>query len=413
MVAQGSSLHTERTFPFSLWKLTASIPIHKNGLLITLPPFVRSLFFIFVCLNLVLPEPLRAQNNPGMITGTITDADTGLPIAGAHAFIGSTLIGTVSDQNGHFELSRIPVGSHDLWVSMIGYEPMSESFTMNDSTRAAGLHFDLIMQTTVLQVGELTVTARRDRRWKKRLETYKKLFLGETPFAREAVILNSEVLDFDSNWLGNFQAWANEPLKIDNQALGYHVTYVLKEFKREGTTIRYDGDPLYEEMYATNEKEKNQWVQNRELAFHGSFHHFLLALKQGNTRDENFEVMHLPSIEDIPYNNRRFSIDPAKVIFPGEKEGEHMLSFTGVLEITYMEEKESHHYLRWSGKSPHSRPGFQRSWIRLTDGPTAIDANGEVIDPYGVTVYGYFAYERIADELPKEYRPQNSTFNSP
>jgi hypothetical protein len=31
------------------------------------------------------------------------------------------------------------------------------------------------------------------------------------------------------------------------------------------------------------------------------------------------------------------------------------------------------------------------------------------LDPYGVTVYGYFAFERIADDVPKEYRPAPET----
>ena len=295
---------------------------------------------------------------------------------------------------------------------MVGYEPISEDFTINDSTRVAGITFDLSIEPAIIEVGEVTVTARKDRRWKKRLRTFTKMFLGETPFSTEATILNPETLDFDSNWLGVFHARANEPLLIENYALGYNVKYVLKEFKREGTTIRYDGDPLFEELTPSNEEEKERWVQNRELAFHGSFHHFLLSLLDGVTKEEGFEIMHLPSIEDIPRSTRRFGIDHETLVVPGA-EGERLLSFNGVLEITYMNEKENHHYLRWKGESPHQKPSFQRSWIRLTDGPTAIDPNGEIIDPYGVTVYGYYAYERIADELPKEYRPLSSNINNP
>ena len=94
--------------------------------------------------------------------------------------------------------------------------------------------------------------------------------------------------DFDSNWLGAFQARAVEPLLITNNALGYRVKYVLKEFKREGSTIRYDGDPLFEELSPETEEQEQRWVQNRELAFHGSFHHFLLALLDGETTERRF-----------------------------------------------------------------------------------------------------------------------------
>ena len=344
----------------------------------------------------------------GRVEGIVHDDETGQPIAGAHAFIGSTMLGTVTDGDGRFEIDYIPAGTHSLWLSMVGYTPISEDFTINDSTLATGHSFELIMEPAIVQVGELTVTAKRDRRWKRRLRTFKKMFLGETPFSNETVITNPEMLDFDSNWLGVFKANAGEPLYITNNALGYNVTYVLKEFKREGSTIRYDGDPLFEELVPKTDEQKEQWMQNRELAFHGSFHHFILALMDGRSEEEGFEILHLPSIEDIPSTNRRFRIDPKNLIVPGSSPEEKLLAFTGVLEISYLNEKEGHHYLRWKGDSPHKRPSYQTSWIRLTSGPTAIDANGEVIDPYGVTVYGYFAYERIADELPKEYRPTSS-----
>ena len=35
-----------------------------------------------------------------------------------------------------------------------------------------------------------------------------------------------------------------------------------------------------------------------------------------------------------------------------------------------------------------------------------VDYKGDVLDPYGVTFYGFLAYERVADELPREYRPE-------
>jgi hypothetical protein len=28
------------------------------------------------------------------------------------------------------------------------------------------------------------------------------------------------------------------------------------------------------------------------------------------------------------------------------------------------------------------------------------------VERYGVTVSGYFGFERVADQMPKEYRPQ-------
>ncbi len=348
----------------------------------------------------------------GALHGTVVDAETDLPVIGAHVFVGSTLIGTVTDREGAYSLKRVPAGAHSLWVSMMGYEPSSQEFAIEDAPGLAPIRLDFSLEPAVLQVGELTVTAKRDRRWKKRLRRFEDMFLGETPFSRQTEILNPEVLDFDANWLGSFKARAQAPLHIENRALGYKIKYVLKEFERNGSTIRYDGDPLFEELLPETLEDRNRWLQNRQAAFYGSFHHFLLALLDGKTDEEGFELMHIPSEEDIARNQRRFGITAEEIVMAGEKPSETLLSFHGLIEITYLNERESLDYLRWKGRSPHRSPAFQRSWIQLTDGPTAIDPNGEIIDPYGVTVYGYYAYERVADELPKEYRPPDNVFSN-
>jgi len=41
----------------------------------------------------------------------------------------------------------------------------------------------------------------------------------------------------------------------------------------------------------------------------------------------------------------------------------------------------------------------------LNEHPITIDADGEVNEPYGATVFGHFSYERLADLTPREYRP--------
>lgn len=336
-----------------------------------------------------------------VVTGTATDASTGLPLAGAHAFLGETMIGTATDADGRFELTMLPSGPQTLWISMIGYEPEKKDFIIGDTT---SFSFDLALQPMVLELGEVTVNARKDRRWKKRYKTFERLFLGESDLSDFVTISNKEVLDFDANWLGRFSAKATESLLIENEALGYRVQYVLKEFSREGITIRYDGDPFFEEMEPTSDAQATMWEENRKEAYLGSFKHFLLALLDGSTYEAGFRLKHIPSVDDIRDPNRRFSIKPDNLLRAGEHPGDLLLAFRGVIEITYVNEYEGPDYQKWQGSSPHRRQQHQRSWIRLTTGPTLIDPIGEIVDPYGVTVYGYYAFERVANDLPKEYR---------
>lgn len=347
--------------------------------------------------NTALSQP----DTTAVVQGTALDASTGTPLAGAHAFLGETMIGTATDADGRFALTNIPSGPHTLWISMIGYEPEKQDFIVGDTT---SFTFDLSLQPMVLALGEVTVNARKDRRWKKRYNTFERLFLGESDLSDFVTITNKEVLDFDANWLGRFSAKAAESLLIENEALGYRVQYVLKEFSREGITIRYDGDPFFEEMEPATTEQAIMWEENRKEAYLGSFKHFLLALLDGSTYEAGFRLKQIPSVEDIRDQNRRFSVDPDDLLRAGENPGDLLLAFRGVIEITYVNEYEGPDYQKWQGSSPHRRRQHQRSWIRLTTGPTLIDPIGEIVDPYGVTVYGYYAFERVANDLPKEYR---------
>jgi hypothetical protein len=360
---------------------------------------------ILCLLHLIALRPdftLAQASGHAAVEGAVTSAESGEPLPGAHVFVGNTLIGTVADAAGRFSLPRVPFGSHTLWASIVGFETASRELVVSDTLP---LVHDFALATDVVEMGEVTVEAKRDRRWRKRLDTFQRLFIGETPFSRETVILNPEVLDFDATWWGSFTAYAAEPLVVENRALGYRIRYFLKEFEREGGTIRYDGDPLFEELPPSSDEEAVLWEANRSAAYHGSLHHFLLALWERKTDPAGFELSRVPSVDDINRTDRRFAIDPDELLVPTGTPTERMLTFPGLVEITYTNEQEEPEYLKWQSASPHRPLRHQRSWIRLTDGPTEVDANGEIIDPYGVTVYGYFAYERVANEVPKEYRP--------
>ena len=362
---------------------------------------LRWLVYIFL-LNGLFPILANGQAVHHTITGRITDAETGYPIEGVHVIIGASLIGTVSNSEGMYTLQYVPQGRHSLLASSIGYIQESKPLSLYDSL---AITRDFALAPAVYEMTEITVSAKQDRRWKKRFARFDRLFMGETPFAREATILNPSTLDFSSNWTGRFAAYAHEPLVIENKALGYRLTYFLKDFEIKGATLRYDGDPLFEELPFIDPAQASIWDANRAQAFNGSFRHFLLALLHDRIEEEGFEIYRLPSIEDIYRNDRRFRVSPEGIQDPGEQTGETMLKFHGVIEIVYTKEMEDPEYLLWQQAATNRRPTHQRSWIRLSKGPTPFDENGEVIDPYGVVVYGYFAYERIASMLPKEYRP--------
>jgi hypothetical protein len=92
----------------------------------------------------------------------------------------------------------------------------------------------------------------------------------------------------------------------------------------------------------------------------------------------------------------------------GQTDSTYLFRFQGRLEVTYRREPESRGYLRWSRQHRRTRD-VQTSWIELNDPPVNIDRVGEIVEPYGATVFGYFAYEqRISGLLPRGYRPSTA-----
>ncbi len=354
--------------------------------------FSRLIYLFLLLLNHL------AFGQEAILVGTITDGSSNYPLRDAHVFIASSMIGTVTDREGSFMLNDIPPGAHRIVVSMMGYESASMDTLLRANTTYVA-NFDLT--STTVELDEVVVNAQLARRWQRRLSKFTRLFLGETENSSMTAILNPEVLSFSSR-LGKLTATASEPLIIENHALGYRLKYYLKEFFYYGNTIKYDGEPSFSELIPADSSESQRWQTNREKAFYGSQRHFLLSLKSGQTEIEGFEIHRRFSIES---DHARFTVDPSQLLEHGPTPLEQFLTFTGVLEITYLNELEDESFKTWQRQPGWRRPGPQSSFMELNSGPTLIDEEGEVIDPYGVVVYGYFAFERIADKVPKEYRP--------
>ncbi len=363
------------------------------------------------CLALLLLPATHgaAQEVAATLAGAVTDAATGKALPDVNVFIAVSMNGSVTDAQGRYRLVGVPLGTLRLYVSRVGYEPQFRDLFI----REAKLHtFDFQLKEAIIEVGQITVTGEEDPRWRRRLERFTELFIGETPNAAQTKIVNPEVLDFTSKG-GDFRAVASAPLVIENQALGYRIQYFLKDFSATPTRTKYDGEPLYEEMSPESPEQAALWKARRDSAFYGSFRHFMLALLNDRLEEQGFQIFSRPAArgpngvgsQNILQGNQRYPIQRKDILKDGDGPDQKILDFHGFVEILYAREEESRAFLRWSNRPPGSRPRAQSSMIQVEKGPTVVDLKGDVLDPYGVTFYGYLAFERVGDELPKEYRP--------
>ncbi|WP_420637128.1 SusC/RagA family TonB-linked outer membrane protein [Candidatus Palauibacter sp.] len=96
--------------------------------------------------------PLLAQ---GAVSGTVTDAESLAPVAGAQVFVAGTVIGTLSGPEGTYRLEGVPAGQQTVSVRLIGYRELSQTVTVQSGQVATA---DFSVEQTALRIQDIVVT---------------------------------------------------------------------------------------------------------------------------------------------------------------------------------------------------------------------------------------------------------------
>ncbi|MCK9207335.1 MAG: SusC/RagA family TonB-linked outer membrane protein, partial [Salinivirgaceae bacterium] len=108
---------------------------------------------ILSLLTIVFIHVAVATAQTGQVSGKISD-DNGQPLIGANVVVKGTTIGTISDLDGNYTLSGIPVGSQTLVSSFIGYGNVEKTIEiLNGQT----LTISFILIEDIAQLDELIV----------------------------------------------------------------------------------------------------------------------------------------------------------------------------------------------------------------------------------------------------------------
>ena len=121
----------------------------------SLPVHLMSRLLLGLALAL-LAAPSSAQT--GTLAGRVTDAATGDPLPGATVQLVGTSTGAAADAGGRFTIAAVPVDTHAVRVSLIGYEPVTQTVAVYEGERVV-LDVALSEQTTSL--GAISVVSRR------------------------------------------------------------------------------------------------------------------------------------------------------------------------------------------------------------------------------------------------------------
>jgi TonB-linked SusC/RagA family outer membrane protein len=109
-----------------------------------------SLFVLSSILLLCASSSGEAQQlETGTISGIVTQASLGSPVAGARVGIVGTQRGATTNAEGRFTILTVPVGSHTVQVRMIGYTASPQTVAVT-SGQTATVNFQLSRQVVVL-----------------------------------------------------------------------------------------------------------------------------------------------------------------------------------------------------------------------------------------------------------------------
>ncbi len=103
---------------------------------------------------MVVPRPPAIE---GIVTGRVTVARTGQPIAGASVLVDGTELGSTSDAGGVYRVTGVPAGTHTVLARLIGYLPNRRTAIVTDGGTAT-LDFALEATATNLQAVVITGT---------------------------------------------------------------------------------------------------------------------------------------------------------------------------------------------------------------------------------------------------------------
>ncbi len=318
--------------------------------------------------------------------GTVYDRSTDSTISFASIYFSGTSIGTYSDIHGNFELDISKYNSMPITISMLGY------YSVSLSEHGSNKKYDIYLSPKLNLLKEVIVKANGKR--KTYLRIFKREFLGETENARDCNIINEDDLRFvyyaDSNVL---KAYSSKPILIQNNALGYTITYYMDKFKynrRIGTmgelieTSTIIGNYLFKDnMISLNEYEKVKVEERRKSAYFGSRMQFFRLLYQGNivqSGENNILLNNDSAISEGFIIGSKSTITCSSIISKKDSLSGYLKN-KGELSVSY----------KWKNSS-----------INVKEDSVYFEKDG-YYDPFGAEFSGEISKQRIGDLLPFEY----------
>jgi hypothetical protein len=332
------------------------------------------------------------------ISGKVLNDVSGEPLAGASVYINNSTIGSTTGPDGSYILSNLRAGTYDIIVSFIGFDPIIHRVNVSDKT----LKFTFRMNEKLNQMRNILVMSEELRR--KRLETFRNLFLGITLAAERSRILNEEDILFEGGEKkGEIIAFSEQPLIVENRELGYRIYFELKEFFLDEVQGRsyFFGYTRYEDLEKGDPKK---WARKRLQYYLGSTMHFFHCLADGNAEENAFRIFRITEMKGS--NMKVMNSVYGDSIMKQETVTQlKYIDVKGSLVVRYLKDPAHKSHLKTKTMLQHASASGIESSITVLEHPCYLDQAGLLENPLSVQYSGFWSYEKLANMLPVDFNP--------
>ena len=343
----------------------------------------------------------------------LIDQENNEPVVGANVFINNASLGSISDENGYFELIIPKKETQELYISHISYET---KIIESETYQKLSSNVEIPLKRNINTIAEIELVGKRGKQWKRNLKKFRKGLLGSDKVASKCRILNPEVLRFsDSN--GSFTATATDLLKLKNEYLGYDIYFLLNSLKiqPDGSAV-YSGNGLYQDIAPLEDKRIKK---RREQQYQLSLAHFLLSLQNSASKEDLRKKGYRIEVEKYIQGSfaKIWEPEPFELISIDSLTGYATLQFPEFLTVHHLNHKIKQSQSQKVSVSSAEQQRFgsnNTQTLRTTSSPAVsrifkveskifFDQRGNIINKSAIKEYGFWAEQKLATSLPVDY----------
>lgn len=319
------------------------------------------------------------------INGFVKEKNTGKMLEGVEVFINNSSWRTFTNKDGSFALDGLYPGFFDIVLYKKGYALFKSSLRIQEG-KLYKLNLDLAAEEK-----PKSAKIKKDAQWNNNYLWFQRGLLGVSDLSGGYKIDNTQSLQFELSD-NSLMAKSDDPLKVENQALGLVMNVHLQQFEGGVETSKFQTLISYQVKSSDDYTQQNTWERNRLKSYWGSSRHLFQTLIEGTSEQEGFAF----------YDAEKKKMDIAKLVSAGSFPEYHKINITQPIEVVYQLESGSSGLI-----------GNQTGQTSTLIPQEAIEVNdlGILFNTKSVQITGSMAEWGLAESLPIDYRPTSSIEN--